>query len=291
MPEPASTTLVHRKSLGLRARHATLWSLRLITLTILAFTLTLPFLWMILTSLKHLSEVGVNAWLPGEMGWQWSNYPEVFRQIPFARYYLNSIFIAASVTFLNVLTSACAAFAFARVQWVGRDKIFLVYLATMMIPGLVIMIPNYQLMIQLGLVDSMVGLILPASFSTFSTFLLRQFMLSIPRSIDEAAEIDGASPWQLFWEIILPLARPGLVTVTIITFMGTYSSFFWPLVMLKSDHTYTLPIGLLAFDSTAGQATHLLMAGVAMSVIPMIIVFVLMQKQLIAGIQVGAVKG
>lgn len=256
-----------------------------------AFCLFLPFVWMVLTSLKHLSEVGLETWLPQEHGFQWGNYAQVFQEIPFIRFYINSLFVAASVTFLQVLTSSMAAFSFARLKWRGRDTVFLLYLATMMLPGLVMMVPNFQIMIYLGLVDTLTGLILPAAFTAFGTFLLRQFMLSIPASLDEAAEIDGASKWRLFWDVILPLARPGLVTLGIFTFMGTYNSFFWPLVMLKSEHRYTLPIGLLAFDSSAGQSTHLLMAAVTMSVVPMIIVFVVLQKQLVKGIQLGAVKG
>ena len=252
--------------------------------------LFLPFLWMLLTSLKTLPEVGARSWLP-QSGLQWSNYADVFEVIPFARYYINSLFIAAWVTFLQVFTSALAAFSFARLQWPGRDKVFLLYLSTMMLPGLVMVIPNYQIMISLGLVDTMAGLILPAAFTAFGTFLLRQFMLSIPKSLDEAAEIDGASKWRVFWDVILPLSRPGLITLCIFVFMGTYNSFFWPLVMLKSEHKYTLPIGLLSFDSTAGEETNLLMAAVTMAVIPMILVFVLLQKQLVAGIQLGAVKG
>ncbi|MEM6394002.1 MAG: carbohydrate ABC transporter permease [Planctomycetota bacterium] len=260
-------------------------------LGVIGFLLFLPFLWMILTSVKHLQEVGLRSWIPGDRGFQLGNYAEVFTQIPFARYYWNSLFIATWVTFLQVFTSSLAAFSFARIQWKGRDKVFLMYLATMMLPGLVMMIPNYQIMITLGLVDTMIGLILPAAFTAFGTFLLRQFMLSIPASLDEAAEIDGASKWRVYWDVILPLARPGLVTLAIFTFMGNYNSFFWPLVMLTSEHKYTLPIGLLAFDSTAGQQTNLLMAAVTMSVVPMIVVFVVLQKQLVKGIQLGAVKG
>jgi ABC-type glycerol-3-phosphate transport system permease component len=246
---------------------------------------------MVLTSLKDLSEVGLESWLPQDAGWHPGNYLEVFRQIPFGRYYWNSLYIAFTVTLLQVLTSALAGFAFARLTWPGRDKVFLLYLATMMLPGLVLMIPNYQIMISLGLVDTMLGLILPASFTAFGTFLIRQFMLGIPKSLDEAAAIDGAGPWRTFWLIILPLARPGLITLTIFTFMGNYHSFFWPLVMLKSQHKYTLPIGMLYFDSTAGQETNLLMAAVTMSVVPLIIVFVVLQKYLVKGIQVGSVKG
>ena len=131
--------------------------------------------------------------------------------------------------------------------------VFLLYLATMMLPSLVMMIPNYQNMISLGLVNTLQGLILPSAFSAFGTFLIRQFMMNIPSSLDEAAEIDGASKWQLYWTVILPLARPAIVTLTIFTFIGNYNSMFWPLVMIKSPELYTLPIGMLAFDSSQGD--------------------------------------
>lgn len=255
----------------------------------LGFTLLLPFVWMILTSLKSLAEVDAPSWIPAIP--QWGNYLDVFARIPYARFYANSLVVAGWVTLLQVTTSALAAFSFSRLRWPGRDRLFLAYLATMMLPGLVMMVPNYQIMIKFGLVDSLAGLILPSAFSAFGTFLLRQFMLSIPASLDEAAEIDGASKWRLFWDIILPLCRPGLVTLTVFTFLGNYNSFFWPLVMLRSIDNYTLPVGMLYFDSVSGNTTHLLMAAATMSVLPMIFLFFFVQKTLVQGIQEGAVKG
>jgi len=270
-----------------------------LVLASVAMLMVLPFLWMLLTSLKPPSEVGADDWLPSTP--QWQNYRTVFdgptpndpdaRGIPFSRFYWNSVFVACWVTFLQVLTSAMAAFSFARLHWAGRDRVFLMYLATTMLPGLVMMIPNYEIMIRLGLVDTFTGLILPAGFSAFGTFLLRQFMLTIPASLDEAAEIDGASKWAVFWDIILPLCRPGLIALTIFTFMGNYHSFFWPLVMIRSQAKYTLPLGLVYFDSTRGSSTHLLMAAVTMSVVPLLLLFLLLQKFLIRGIQIGSVKG
>ncbi|MEM1208251.1 MAG: carbohydrate ABC transporter permease [Planctomycetota bacterium] len=271
-----------------------------ILLAAVALTMVLPFVWMVLTSLKPLEEVGLESWLPS--AFQWKNYAILFglgddadriqfQGIHYARWYWNSLFVAASVTFLQVFTSALAAFSFARLKWPGRDKVFLLYLSTMMLPGLVMMIPNYQIMITLGLVDTYAGLIIPAAFSAFGTFLLRQFMLTIPASLDEAAEIDGASKWRLFTDVILPLARPGLITLAIFTFIGNYQSFFWPLVMLKSTHRYTLPVGLLFFDSSQGQQTNILMAAITLSILPMIVVFMILQGYLVKGIQLGAVKG
>ena len=184
-----------------------------------------------------------------------------------------------------------AGYAFSRLRWRGRDTVFRLYLATLMIPGVVTMIPNYTLMVKLHLLDSYLGLIVPASFSAFGTFLMRQFMLTIPPSLDEAAAMDGASPWQVYWDVILPLARPGLITLAIFTFLGNYGSFFWPLILINSEHLRTLPIGMLYFDSVYGRQTNLIMAASVMNIVPLIILFVVTQKFIVRGIQLGAVKG
>jgi multiple sugar transport system permease protein len=253
------------------------------------FTMLLPFVWQFLTSLKPLGEVeGAGFW---PRHWQPENYHEVFRQIRYGRYYINSLVIAAAVTVLQVLTSCMSAFAFSRLHWKGRDLVFLAYLGTMMIPGVVTMVPNFALMWKLGLYNTYAGLILPAAFSAFGTFLMRQFMLGIPASLDEAARIDGTTEWQLFWEIIMPLVRPAMVTLAIFTFMGNYSSFFWPLIMVKDESLRTLPIGLMYFDSSYGTETNLLMAASVMAIIPLIAVFIVFQRQIVSGLQVGAVKG
>ena len=281
-------------------------------LLLLCFTMALPFIWMVLTSFKPFTELHSSSWMPET--WQPQNYPEVSRELryealpgvdvaqewkwwqyftesAFVRYYFNSLFIAAWVTLLQCLTCSMAAFAFSRLHWKGRDKVFVLYLATLMVPGLVLMIPNYQVMNWLGWVDTYHGLIIPASFCAFGTFLMRQFMMTIPASLDEAAEIDGANKWRVFWDVIMPLARPGLIVLSIFTFTANYNSFFWPLVMLRTQAKYTLPVGLLFFDSSEGQETQLLLAAITMSVIPLILLFVIMQKYLVKGIQLGAVKG
>jgi len=216
---------------------------RHLVLALIGLFMILPFLWMVFAGLKPLSEIGAENWIPDRF--RWENYREVFSVIPFGRFYWNSIFVATWVTFLQVFTSSLAAFSFSRLQWPGRDKIFLLYLSTLMLPGLVVVITNYQIMVRLGLVDTFIGLVLPSAFSAFGTFLLRQFMLTIPSSLDEAAEIDGASKWRVYLDVILPLSRPGIIALTIFTFIGNYHSFFWPLVMLRSVDKYTLPVGLL----------------------------------------------
>ena len=168
--------------------------------------------------------------------------------------------------------------------------VFRLYLATLMIPGVVTMIPNYTLIVKLGLLDSYSGLIVPASFSAFGTFLLRQFMLNIHPALDESAAIDGASHWRIFWDIILPLSRAGLVTLAVFTFIANYGSFFWPLVLIKSEHLRTLPVGMLYFDTVYGRQTNLIMAASVMNIIPVILLFIVSQKVIVKGIQLGAVK-
>ncbi len=262
-------------------------------LVLIASTMLLPFLWMVFASFKPMNEIEEFRLNPIPQHWQPENYTEVLtnKDISFAKYYFNSVFVAAWVTLLSCFTSSLAAFAFARLRWRGRDHVFKLYLATMMIPGIVTMIPNYTLMVRLHLLDSYLGLIVPASFTAFGTFLLRQFMLTIPSSLDEAATIDGASYWQIYRDIILPLARPGLIVLSIFTFLGNYGSFFWPLVLIKSEHLRTLPIGMLYFDTMYGRQTNLIMAASVMNIVPLILLFVFMQKYLVQGIQLGAVKG
>ena len=219
---------------------------RFVTLGLLSFLLAMPFVWMAGASFKSRAEIeagGVHV-VPEDFNPQ--NYPILFGELPepvtgeklelkFGRWFFNSIFIAFANTLIQVLTSALAAFAFARLEWRGRDSVFLLYLATMMIPGLTLMIPNFQVMVWLGFLNTYHGLIIPASFSAFGTFLLRQFMLGIPKALDEAAHIDGASKWQTFTDVILPLARPGLIALALITFIFQYQQFFWPLMMLNDQ--------------------------------------------------------
>lgn len=272
-------------------------------LILLASAMSLPFVWMVLTSFKPHDEGSTPGFLPSR--WESDNYQVVLSRKPdwqgriapihFGRWYFNSLFVASWVTFAQLSTSAMAAYAFSRLKWRGRDAVFLLYLATMMIPGIVLLIPNYYIMVQLQLLDSYQGLILPAAFSAFGTFLLRQFMLTIPTSLDEAAEIDGAGKWRIFLDVILPLARPGLIVLALFTFLGNYSSFFWPLVLVKSDHLRTLPVGMLYFESTGGAGygpqTELIMAASVMNILPLIILFVVLQRYLVRGIQLGAIKG
>ncbi len=282
MTSPAHTT----------QRHFSLTKAALfIGLVLLGMTFVVPFVWQALISVSSLTDVdlltqtGVPPVLLPE------NYAQVFQKVEFARYFFNSFFVAGWVTLLQVISCSMAAYAFARVRWPGRDRIFLLYLATLMIPGVVLMVPNFAIVLGLGMFNSYWGLIIPGAFTAYGTFLLRQFMLTIPSSLDEAAAIDGAGHWRIFTQVILPLTRPGLIVLAIFAFLGNYNSFFWPLILVKDDNLRTLPIGLLAFDSTYGRETPLIMAGSLMAMVPPVILFVFLQKYLVKGIQLGAVKG
>ena len=273
---------------------------RLALLCALGFGLALPFVWMCAASFKPRAEVENASVVPRQATAR--NYPVVLDAKPdpatgkflgmrFGRWYFNSVLVALGITILQVFTSACAAYAFSRVQWAGRDRMFLLYLATMMIPGVVTMIPNFQVMVNLRFINTYHGLIIPAAFSAFGTFMLRQFMLSIPPALDEAATIDGAGHWRIFTDLILPLARPGLISLSLLTFLGSYQSFFWPLVMLRDDQLFTMPVGMVQLDSSYGKQTELIMAATVMNIAPLILIFVTLQKFLVKGLQVGGVKG
>lgn len=274
--------------------------LRLAALCVIGFAISVPFIWMVSASFKPRDEVEDVSIIPRKPTLH--NYPIVLDRMPdpgtnrylelqFGRWYFNSVFVAVGVTVLQVLTSAMAAYAFSRIEWRGRDTVFLLYLATMMIPGVVTMIPNFQIMVSLNFLNTYRGLILPMAFSAFGTFLLRQFMLSIPPALDEAARIDGAGHWRIFWEVTMPLARPGLIALAIFTFLGAYRSFFWPLIMLSQEPLYPMSVGMLALDTTYGRQTELIMAATVMNIVPLVIVFVTLQKFLVKGIQLGSVKG
>ncbi len=290
-----------------------------------------PFLWMFSTSVKPWGDVfksvdsPIKALVPGEV--QWGNYGKVYDATQgmgggFARWYLNSAARGgggdAGAGDDQCLRGVCIS----RLQFPGRDKLFFSYLGTMMIPGAVTMIPNFILMRKVtdwltvaapfvnwdaprviylfgrtydvgrlvGL-DSYFALIVPVMFSAYGTFMLRQFFMSIPRDLEEAATIDGCGLFRIFTTIILPLSKPALATLGIFTFLGNWQSFYWPLIMLTQDSMKTLPLGLLSFMGLYSTQWTLLMAGSMMMIVPMIVVFVIGQKWFISGIQMGALKG
>lgn len=263
-------------------------------LILFGITMILPFLWMISTSLKEPQAVYAfpPRWIPDPVVWQ--SYLKVWSVVPFARFYLNSILVALAVTVGQVFTSAFAAYAFSRLTFPGRDKIFFSYLATMMIPGSVTLVPVYILMVHFRWIDSYKALIIPAMFTAYGTFMLRQFFMGIPRDLEDAARIDGCSLFGIFWKIILPLSKPILATLTSFTFMASWNNFMWPLLVTESVEKKTLPIGLAYFQEVC-QYTQpdwsLLMAGSLLVTIPVIVVFVFNQRFFVEGIKLSGIKG
>lgn len=276
-------------------------TVRFVVITLFATVMFLPFLWMVCTAFKSAAEVtGIHFWPKFASP---ENFVIVMRIIadPFTgdfvpginlqKWIFNSIFTSTWHVALVVSTSSLAAYGFSRVRWPGRDKVFVLYLATMMIPGAILTIPQFQIMHTLGLVNTYRGLIIPGSFSAFGTFMLRQFMLGIPMSYNEAAEIDGASHFQVFLDVILPLTKPGLITLAIFSFLGSYNSLMWPLIMIKNEHLYNVPIGLLNFAGGGGGGgsgpLERLMATTVICLIPLLTIFVCLQKRLVRGIHLG----
>lgn len=219
------------------------------------------------------------------------NYSDTFRAVPFGRFYLNSIIVATSTTILQILTASLAAFAFARLRFRGREGLFLVYLATLMIPFQVTMIPNFILVRYLRWYDSYQALILPASFSVFSTFLLRQYFLGLPLDLDEAARMDGASTWRIWAQIIMPLSGPVLATLAIFNFQGAWNDFLWPLIVTNSDEMRTIPIGLSSFQGQYSTEWHLLMAGSVIALLPVLLIYIFGQNWFVRGITLSGMGG
>jgi len=261
-----------------------------------AVTMVLPFAWMISTSLKSYNSVFIfNAndinWIPNPV--YWKNYIDVWKVVPFARFYFNSLFVCITVTLAQVATSALAAYAFARLRFPGRNKVFFAYLATMMIPGSVTMIPVFVLMRMFGWIDSYKALIIPAAFSAYGTFMLRQFFMTIPRDLEDAAKIDGCNYWSIFCKVILPLSKTALATLTVFIALGNWVSFMWPLLVTNSLEKRTLPVGLAYFQEMYQYAQPdwgLLMAGSLITMVPIILMFIFGQKFFVEGIKLTGLK-
>lgn len=291
--ESMSKALLESKRMKMR-RDIILKTVTYAFLILAGITMILPFLWMISTSLKEPQAVYAfpPRWIPEPV--VWASYLKVWSVVPFAKFYLNSIFVALAVTVGQVMTSAFAAYAFSRLTFPGRDKVFFSYLATMMIPGSVTLVPVYILMVHFRWIDSYKALIIPAMFSAYGTFMLRQFFMGIPRDLEDAARIDGCSLFGIFWKIILPLSKPILATLTTFTFMASWNNFMWPLLVTESVEKKTLPIGLAYFQEVY-QYTQpdwsLLMAGSLLVTIPVILVFVFNQRFFVEGIKLSGIKG
>lgn len=251
-----------------------------------------PLLWTFSTSLKTPGEVFADNFFPSV--WKWKNYSDAVNAIPFFTFLKNTLFILFPVLIGTVFSSALCAYGFARFKFRGKRGLFLVLLATMMLPGQVTMIPMFIMFKEAGWIDSFLPLIVPSFFGggAFNIFLIRQFMRGIPRDLDEAAFIDGANKWQIFLKIMLPLSKPPLVAVSIFTFMGVWNDFQGPLIYLNTTSKYTLALGLSMFKGLYNIEWNMLMAATILIMLPVLIVFFVAQKYFIEGISISsAMKG
>ncbi len=269
---------------------ATWWIYLLLILGILL--MVGPFLWMLLGSLKPQAEFLLSppTFLPAAP--TTGNYERLFSQLDFPRFFFNSSLVALVVTVGNVLFCPMLGYALAKLQWRGKRLIMGLVLATLMVPAGITLIPNFVLMRNLGLVNTYPGLILPFLVGPFGVFLTRQFMYGIPDELLEAARIDGANEWRIFWQVVLPITAPVLATLGILTFLGSWNSFLYPLVMAQEPEMYTLPVALATFATGQYQADHgMLMAGSVVLVVPVLIIFILFQRWITEGIATTGLKG
>jgi multiple sugar transport system permease protein len=264
-----------------------------IVLTFFAITCLLPFIWMVSTSFKESYQVFVfpPEFLPNP--WTVEGYRKIYTLAPLTSWVVNSLFVATSITFCQLLFSSLAAYSFARINFPGRDVIFMGYLATMMIPAQVTLIPGYILIKYLGWIDTMAALTVPFLFgSAFGTFLLRQFFLGIPTELEDAARIDGAGYLTTYFRIILPLSKPALATLGVFVFLHFWNDFLWPLIVINSNGRFTLQVGLAILSrGYFGTDWTALMAGTVISLVPILTIFFFAQRYFVQGITLTGLKG
>ena len=266
-------------------------SLLFVILMIIGLTMLVPFFWTLSSSFKYDREIFEYPikWIPEVF--RWSNYQEVWTRVNFLTYYLNTIKLSIIVTVGQVVTCSLAAYSFAKMDYPGRDKIFLCYLATMMVPWHAIMIPQFIIIKNMGFYDSHWSIILMNLFSAFGVFLLRQFMLGIPMELSEAARIDGCGELKIYSQIIMPMCKPGLATLVVFTFNFMWNDYMGPMIYLNTDKLKTIQIGLAAFRTEYGAEYGLIMAGTVCSLLPMVLIYCVAKKYLIEGIAFSGLKG
>ena len=283
------------RSVGVKTIGRSQWWLHALLL-LAAFLFAAPLLWMLSTAFKApadiISGLGTARWWPHPATLE--NFRNVLgktEEFPIWRWTGNSLLISVAVTLLVLVVDSLAAYSYARLRWPGRDKVFGVLVATMLVPGQVLLIPMYLLIRNLGWFDTYWALIVPAGASAFGVFLLRQFFLTIPAELEEAARLDGCGPLAIFWHVILPLSKSALATLGIFTFMATWNAFEGPLIFTNSTDMRTLPIGITIFQGHYNAEYGPMMAAAALAAIPVTVAFLLLQKQIIKGISLTGLAG
>jgi multiple sugar transport system permease protein len=259
-------------------------------LLLLAVVTVTPLVWMVSASLMPTGEANSEPprFFPSEI--TWVHYQDLFTRLDLGRHFVNSLLVASAITLLSLLLNSMAGYAFAKLRFPGRDRLFAFLLGAMIIPAQVSMLPLFLLMKYLGLVNTWWGVILPSMATILGIFLIRQYALSIPGELLDAARIDGASEFRIYRTIVLPLLRPVLVTLAVFTFLSAWNDFMWPLIILSDDSRYTLPVALANLSGEHIMDTELMMAGAVLTVLPVILMFLVLQRQYIAGITMGGVK-
>ena len=250
-----------------------------------------PFIWMISAS---FSPSGAATTFPPVLipkKFTLVHYKTLFTRLNLVKYFVNSLFISCSITLISLFFNSMAGFAFAKYNFPGKYKLFRLLLASMVIPGQVTMLPLFFMLKKMGFINTYIGVIIPGMASIFGIFLIRQFILTIPDSFIEAARIDGASDFKIYLKIILPLCKPILVTLALFTFIGAWNDFLWPLIVMTRNEMYTLPVALANLMGEHAQDMELMMAGSLLTILPIMVLFLVMQKYYIEGIMIGGIKG
>jgi multiple sugar transport system permease protein len=290
MSKPAANVATERGPVR-RARPDVRKIVYSVLLTGVCLLVLVPFVWMISSSLKHDNQVFTvpTQWVPREF--VWSNYAEIWTRIPMLTYLGNSAFLALTISFLQILTGSFAAYGFAKLRFPGRDWLFLAYLATIAVPWQAYMIPQYLIMENLGLVNTHLSIILLQAFGAFGVFLMRQYYQSIPDELIEAARIDGLSEYRIWWQIMLPLSRPAIASLGLLTFVATWNDYMGPFIYFTSNELWTVQLGLRSFVGQFDAAYAMIMTGSVISILPVVLVFLLGQRQFIQGIATSGLKG
>jgi multiple sugar transport system permease protein len=260
-------------------------------LLVLALLSLSPLLWML--SVSFMPAGGASRFPPPLLpsAPTLDNYRALFERIGMGDYFLNSVLVSGATTLLSLAINAMAGYAFAKLRFVGRERLFKVLLAALVIPSQVAMLPLFLMLKQIGLVNSYAGVIVPGLASIFGIFLVRQYARSIPDELIEAARIDGAGEWRIFVSVVMPMLKPVLVTLAIFTFMGTWNDFMWPLIVLTDQSNHTLPVALASLSREHIQDVEMMMAGAVITVLPVLLLFLMLQRYYIQGLLLGSVKG
>lgn len=287
MTAPSATSPASRVR---RPRRRRTWWLYLV-LTLGLAAMVMPFVWMLLGAFKTNAEIRQHPTTFWPIDPTLDNFAQLFGRLDFAAYFTNSAVVAIAVTLGNIVFCSMVGYALAKLEFRGKKLLFALVLGTLMVPGVVTFVPLFVLTANLGLVNTYPGLILPFLITPLGVFLMRQFMLGLPDELIEAARIDGASEWRIFLRVIMPLCGPAVATLTILTFLGSWNNFLWPLVVATSEQMYTLPVALALYSVSQNAAQYgLMMAGAVVVVVPVLIVFVALQRYFVQGIALTGIK-